>query len=58
MRTTKIAIFASGSGTNAENLPQKLQNLEVAVILTNKKDAYVIERAKTLNDPHDTFLIF
>ncbi|MEL6557246.1 MAG: phosphoribosylglycinamide formyltransferase [Bacteroidota bacterium] len=58
MRTTKIAIFASGSGTNAENLTRNFQgvkDLEVAVILTNKKDAFVIQRAKNLNVPYEVF---
>lgn len=58
MRTTRIAIFASGSGTNAENITQNfqgVQHLEVAVILTNKKDAFVIERAKKLNVPYEVF---
>ncbi len=58
MRTKKIAIFASGSGTNAENLTFQFQNfkeIEVSLILTNKKDAYVIERAKRLNVPFEVF---
>ena len=58
MRTNKIAIFASGSGTNAENLALNFQNsddLEVSLILTNKKEAYVIERAKKLNIPVEIF---
>lgn len=58
MQITKIAIFASGSGTNAENLTKsflKAENLEIAVILTNKKDAYVIERAKKLGVPFEVF---
>ena len=53
-----IAIFASGSGTNAENIVryfQKQKRAEISLVLTNKSDAFVIERAKRLNIP---FLIF
>ncbi len=49
-----IAIFASGSGTNAENIIQffkNKENIEVKLILSNKKDAYVIKRAENHNIP-------
>ncbi len=49
-----IAIFASGSGTNAENIIryfQKHTSIRVAIVLSNKKDAYVIERARRLDIP-------
>ena len=45
----KIAILASGSGTNAENLIQYFKNSEevsIELILSNKSDAYVLQRAK------------
>lgn len=45
----RIAIFASGSGTNAENLIQYFsteKDAEVALVLSNKADAYVLERAR------------
>lgn len=48
----RIVIFASGSGTNAQNVIQYFQKGEVAevvLVLTNKKDAKVIDRAKNLN---------
>lgn len=48
----KIAIFASGSGSNAQNIVdffKNNQNIQVDCILSNKKDAYVLERAKKLN---------
>jgi len=48
----KIAIFASGSGSNAENIINYFKdNNEVCIslILTNNKDAFVIQRAKKLN---------
>ena len=46
-----LAIFASGSGTNAENIihffrPKK--NIDVSLVLCNKPDAKVIERAEKL----------
>jgi phosphoribosylglycinamide formyltransferase 1 len=45
----RIAIFASGSGTNAENIMNyfaKSEIIKVAIVLSNKPDAYVLERAK------------
>lgn len=50
----KIALFASGNGTNAENIIryfQKSETIEVVVVLSNKKDAGVLERAGKLNIP-------
>jgi len=47
----RIVIFASGSGTNAENIIkyfQRSQFAEVVLVLSNKKDAKVLERAKNL----------
>jgi len=47
-----IAIFASGSGTNAENIAKYFQNdenIEISLILSNKKQALVLEKAKKLN---------
>ncbi len=47
-----IAIFASGSGSNAENIYNYFKddnNVNIALIVTNNKDAYVIERAQKLN---------
>ena len=50
---TKVAIFASGSGSNFENIVQRvkegqLQNLEVTALYTDYDDAYAIERAQQL----------
>lgn len=45
----KIAIFASGSGTNAGKIIQYFSNRNdviIDIILSNKKDAYVLNRAK------------
>ena len=53
-----IAIFASGSGTNAENIIkyfQNHQNIRVSLVLSNKRDAYVLERAKKLKVPVKVF---
>ena len=47
----KIAIFASGSGSNAQNIIEHFSSnpsIEVSLVLTNKKNAYVIDRAKGL----------
>lgn len=54
----KIAIFASGSGSNAENIINYFQNdVEnvVKIVFSNKPDAYVLERAKRLNVPAFVF---
>ena len=48
---TRIAIFASGSGSNAENIANYFSNndnVEISLILTNKENAFVLERAKNL----------
>jgi phosphoribosylglycinamide formyltransferase-1 len=50
----KIAIFASGSGTNAENIAKYfLENNKIAIslIISNKKNAGVIARSKHLDIP-------
>lgn len=54
----KIAVLASGSGTNAENIIRYFrdnQSIEVALVISNKKDAYVLERAHKLNVPAAVF---
>lgn len=48
----KLAIFASGSGSNAENLAHYFNQknyAEIDSIFCNKEDAFVFERAKKLN---------
>lgn len=50
----KIVIFASGSGSNAENLHnyfKKIDNIEIACVLTNNEDAGIIKRCKNLKIP-------
>lgn len=53
-----IAIFASGSGSNAENIIRYFQendSVQVSLILSNKSDAYVLERAHRLKVPSYVF---
>ena len=54
----KIALFASGSGSNAENIVNffsKSTDFEFPLIISNKKDAFVHERAKKLQIQSLTF---
>jgi phosphoribosylglycinamide formyltransferase-1 len=54
----KIVIFASGSGTNTENIVLYFNKIEVAkvvYIFSNNVNAKVLERAKKLNIPTETF---
>ena len=53
----KLAIFASGSGTNFENIITtmqngKLKNAVCELLIVDKEHAYAIERAKKLNIPY------
>ena len=53
-----IAIFASGSGSNAENIIRYFRKSEavgVSLVLSNKSDAYVLERAHRLKVPSNVF---
>ena len=48
----RIAIFASGNGTNAQNIIeyfQKKKTASVELVCSNKADAFVLERAVNLN---------
>lgn len=50
----RLAIFASGSGTNAQNIINYFLNepqIKISCICTNRADAYVVERARTHNIP-------
>jgi len=54
----RIVIFASGSGTNAENIIKYFQRTKVAkvtLVLSNKSAANVLVRAKKLSIPSKTF---
>ncbi len=49
-----VAIFVSGSGTNCENIIRHFQDsplVHVALVLSNKSDAYALVRAERLNVP-------
>lgn len=51
---TNIAVFVSGSGTNCENLIRHFQSSEVArvaLVVSNKADAYALVRAERLGVP-------
>jgi phosphoribosylglycinamide formyltransferase 1 len=51
MNKTSIALFASGTGTNAVNLINHFKNndvIEVALVVCNKADAPVVEKSKAL----------
>ena len=58
MAYKKIAVFASGSGTNAENIGRFFMHSDVAkvtLILSNKKDSGVHLRAAAVNIPSVSF---
>lgn len=54
----RIALFASGSGTNAEKIFKKFQNhnlAEVALLLSNNPEAYALKRAEKFDVPTRVF---
>ena len=54
MTSKKLAIFASGSGSNAENICNYFtdsSDVEVVLICTNKQDAFIVKRASKINIP-------
>lgn len=54
MKKINIAIFVSGSGTNCENLIKyfsRSAHVNSALVVSNKADAFALERAKQLNVP-------
>lgn len=54
----RIVIFASGSGTNAQKIIEHFQPYSIAKVvrvLSNNKDAKVLERAKNLGVPTSAF---
>ena len=54
MKTINIAVFASGSGSNCENLIKYFSNKEcarVVLVVCNKSDALVLGRAARLGVP-------
>lgn len=49
-----IAIFGSGNGSNAQHISEYFANnnkVKISTFVANKKDAYIIERAKKLGIP-------
>jgi phosphoribosylglycinamide formyltransferase-1 len=53
-----IAIFASGNGSNAQNIIdyfKQNQNINISLILSNKTDAFVLQRAAESYIPSLTF---
>ncbi|WP_370088443.1 phosphoribosylglycinamide formyltransferase [Ekhidna sp.] len=57
-KQVNLAILASGSGSNAENITKYFDthpNIQVKEILSNKPDAFVHERARKLDIPSSTF---
>lgn len=54
----RIAIFASGSGSNAQKIMEHFKyssDVEVALILSNNPDAYVLQRADNFEIPSHVF---
>ena len=52
----KIAVCVSGGGTNLQAIIDKvadgtIKNTEIAVVISNKKDAFALERAKSAGIP-------
>ena len=55
---THIALFSSGNGTNAENIARyfnKSNQIKVAIVISNKQNAFVHQRSKALNIPSYSF---
>ena len=54
----RLAILASGSGSNAEKIMEYFQHsdkAEIALVASNKPDAFVLERARKFGVPTFTF---
>lgn len=54
----RIAIFASGSGSNAQKIMEHFKysdDAEVALVLSNNPDAYVLQRADNFEIPSHVF---
>jgi len=57
-QTSRIAILASGSGSNAEKIISYFQDhpsIEVALVLSNSQEAHVLDRAARLGIPSRVF---
>jgi len=52
MSKTNVAVFVSGSGSNLQAiLDAGIESANIAVVLSNKPDAYALERAINNNIP-------
>lgn len=54
----RIAIFASGSGSNAQKIMEHFKysdTAEVALILSNNPESYVLQRADNFEIPSHVF---
>lgn len=54
----RIAIFASGSGSNAQRIMEHFKRhkeMEVAIVLSNRADSYVLQRADNFEIPTHVF---
>jgi phosphoribosylglycinamide formyltransferase-1 len=57
-RTVNIALFCSGSGSNAEKIMEYFHDhdsVKVAILLSNSSKAYALERASKFNVPTSIF---
>src|SRR5882762_9999270 len=58
MSSSRIAVFASGSGTNAEAIFTYFQNhpsIKIVLLLSNNPNAFALERAKRFSVPSSIF---
>jgi len=58
MKKFRIAVVASGSGTNAENIIRYFRGhdaIEVAMVLSNNPNAFVLQRASNFQIPSTVF---
>lgn len=56
--TTKVALFASGSGTNAQRIIDYFKDnksIEISMLLSNNPEAYALTRARHANVPTRVF---
>ena len=52
MSKKNVAVFVSGSGTNLQSIiDANIESANIAVVLSNKPDAYALERALKQNIP-------
>ena len=61
MLKTKIAVFVSGGGTNLQALIDAqtkgiIESGEIALVISNKSDAYAIQRAENFHIPCEIIL--